>query len=158
MATSGPPMSILATTFGAPRSMSPAGSGRKLEICHSIWATSIISMRRKASAQTTASSSQRQIIRFVTRTHPRNALLLRSRLQPNQKTATFVAGGFKVSLPQGFRGVRRCGLSILSRTENAFEDLAWTAGLSYTWKQLTFDVRYWDTNLSRPGVRCSQRT
>ena len=31
---------------------------------------------------------------------------------------------------------------------HAFEDLAWTAGLSYVWKSLTFDVRYWDTNLT----------
>lgn len=29
-----------------------------------------------------------------------------------------------------------------------FEYLVWTAGLSYIWKSLTFDVRYWDTNLS----------
>ena len=31
---------------------------------------------------------------------------------------------------------------------NALEQLAWTAGASYYWKSLTFDVRYWDTNLS----------
>jgi hypothetical protein len=31
---------------------------------------------------------------------------------------------------------------------NAFEQLAWTAGASYYWKSLTFDVRYWDTDLT----------
>jgi predicted NodU family carbamoyl transferase len=27
-------------------------------------------------------------------------------------------------------------------------DDAWTVGVSYAWKSLTFDVRYWDTDLS----------
>jgi hypothetical protein len=30
---------------------------------------------------------------------------------------------------------------------DAFEQLAWTAGVSYDWKAMTFDVRYWDTDL-----------
>ena len=30
----------------------------------------------------------------------------------------------------------------------AFESLAWTVGVSYAWHSVTFDVRYWDTDLS----------
>ena len=29
--------------------------------------------------------------------------------------------------------------------------LAWSAGLSYSWKFLTFDIRYWDPDLSDEG-------
>ena len=66
------------------------------------------------------------------------------------KTATFIAGGFKVPLPRDFAAYAGVGYQFFE-DRNAFEDLAWTAGLSYTWKQLTFDVRYWDTNLSGQG-------
>ena len=63
------------------------------------------------------------------------------------KTATFVAGGVKVPLPNDFALYGGVGYQFFE-DKNAFEDLAWTAGLSYTWKSLTFDVRYWDTNLT----------
>jgi uncharacterized protein (TIGR02001 family) len=62
-------------------------------------------------------------------------------------TATFVAGGFKVPLPHDFSLYAGVGYQFFEDRE-AFEQLAWTAGVSYTWKALTFDVRYWDTNLS----------
>jgi uncharacterized protein (TIGR02001 family) len=64
------------------------------------------------------------------------------------KSATFIAGGAKVALPNDFAIYGGVGYQFFE-DKNAFEDLAWTAGLSYTWKSLTFDVRYWDTNLSR---------
>jgi uncharacterized protein (TIGR02001 family) len=63
------------------------------------------------------------------------------------KTATFVAGGAKVLLPKNFSLYAGVGYQFFE-DPHAFEDLAWTAGLTYTWKTLTFDVRYWDTNLS----------
>jgi uncharacterized protein (TIGR02001 family) len=62
-------------------------------------------------------------------------------------TATFVAGGVKVPLPNDFAVYGGIGYQFFE-DEAAFEDLAWTAGVSYTWKQLTFDVRYWDTDLA----------
>ena len=40
---------------------------------------------------------------------------------------------------------------------NAFEHLVWTAGASYYWKSLTFDVRYWDTDLSADACVVPQR-
>ena len=63
------------------------------------------------------------------------------------KTATFVAGGAKVLLTKNFSLYAGVGYQFFENPQ-AFEDLAWTAGLTYTWKTLTFDVRYWDTNLS----------
>ena len=63
------------------------------------------------------------------------------------KTATFIAGGVKVPLPHDFKAYGGVGYQFFE-DDNAFEDLAWTAGLSYTWKELTFDVRYWDTDLA----------
>ena len=39
---------------------------------------------------------------------------------------------------------------------DAFEQLAWTAGISYSWKSLTLDVRYWGTDLSDEG--CTARS
>ena len=62
-------------------------------------------------------------------------------------TATFIAGGVKVPLPNDFAVYGGIGYQFFE-DEAAFEDLAWTAGVSYTWKQLTFDVRYWDTDLA----------
>ena len=66
------------------------------------------------------------------------------------KNATFIAGGFKVPLPNDFAVYAGVGNQFF-QDKNAFGDLAWTAGLSYTWKELTFDVRYWDTNLTHEG-------
>ena len=62
------------------------------------------------------------------------------------KTATFIAGGGKVAFWKNFAAYAGVGYQFFE-DPHAFEDLAWTAGLSYYWKSLTFDVRYWDTNL-----------
>jgi uncharacterized protein (TIGR02001 family) len=62
------------------------------------------------------------------------------------KTATFIAGGVKVPLPHDFAVYGGIGYQFFEDPD-AFEQLAWTAGLSYTWKAVTFDVRYWDTDL-----------
>jgi uncharacterized protein (TIGR02001 family) len=63
------------------------------------------------------------------------------------KTATFVAGGAKVHLPHDVSVYGGVGYQFFEDPD-AFEQLAWMAGASYSWKSLTFDVRYWDTNLS----------
>jgi uncharacterized protein (TIGR02001 family) len=62
-------------------------------------------------------------------------------------TATFIAGGLKVPLPHDFSVYAGIGYQFFEDPE-AFEDLAWTAGVSYSWKALTFDLRYWDTDLN----------
>jgi uncharacterized protein (TIGR02001 family) len=62
------------------------------------------------------------------------------------KTATWIAGGGKVAFWKNFAAYAGVGYQFFE-DPNAFEQLAWTAGLSYYWKSLTFDVRYWDTNL-----------
>jgi uncharacterized protein (TIGR02001 family) len=61
--------------------------------------------------------------------------------------ATYVAGGGRVKFWKNFAAYAGVGYQFFENP-NAFEDLAWTAGASYYWKSLTFDVRYWDTNLS----------
>jgi uncharacterized protein (TIGR02001 family) len=61
--------------------------------------------------------------------------------------ATWVAGGGRVKFWKNFAAYAGVGYQFFENP-NAFQDLAWTAGLSYTWKTLTFDVRYWDTNLT----------
>jgi hypothetical protein len=63
------------------------------------------------------------------------------------KTATFIAGGAKVLWTKNFSFYGGLGYQFFE-DPHEFEDLAWSAGLSYTWKALTFDVRNWDTNLS----------
>lgn len=63
------------------------------------------------------------------------------------KTATFIAGGAKIPLPHDFALYGGVGYQFFE-DDNAFEDLAWTAGLSYNWKVLTLDLRYWDTDLN----------
>lgn len=46
------------------------------------------------------------------------------------------------------RGTRRWQLlHQLFEDPTAFEQLAWTAGVSYYWNSLTFDARYWETDL-----------
>lgn len=62
-------------------------------------------------------------------------------------TATFIAGGAKVQLDHGFAAYAGIGYQFFE-DDAAFEDLAWTAGLSYNWKVMTLDVRYWETDLS----------
>jgi uncharacterized protein (TIGR02001 family) len=63
------------------------------------------------------------------------------------KTATFPVVGAKWLFAKNFSLYGGVGYQFFE-DPHAFEDLAWTAGLSYVWKTLTFDVRYWDTNLS----------
>jgi uncharacterized protein (TIGR02001 family) len=62
-------------------------------------------------------------------------------------TATWVAGGGRVKLWENFMVYAGAGYQFFEDSD-AFEQLAWTAGASYFWKSLTFDVRYWDTDLS----------
>lgn len=62
-------------------------------------------------------------------------------------TATWVAGGGRVMLTKNFMVYAGAGYQFFEDSD-AFEQLAWTAGASYFWKSLTFDVRYWDTDLS----------
>jgi uncharacterized protein (TIGR02001 family) len=66
------------------------------------------------------------------------------------KTATFPVVGAKVLLTEKLSAYAGVGYQFFE-DPHAFENLAWTGGLSYTWKSLTFDVRYWDTNLSDDG-------
>jgi uncharacterized protein (TIGR02001 family) len=62
-------------------------------------------------------------------------------------TGTYVAGGGRVKFWKNFAAYAGVGYQFFE-DPNAFEDLVWTVGASYYWKSLTFDVRYWDTNLS----------
>ena len=62
-------------------------------------------------------------------------------------TATFVAGGVKIPLPYNFSAIGGVGYQFYE-DDDAFEQLAWTAGLAYNWEMLTFELRYWDTDLS----------
>ena len=63
------------------------------------------------------------------------------------KTATWIAGGGRVKPWKNVGIYAGIGYQFFE-DPNAHEQLAWTAGASYYWKSLTFDVRYWDTNLS----------
>lgn len=63
-------------------------------------------------------------------------------------TGTYVAGGGRVKLWRGKVGVYAGAGYQFFEDPNAFEQLTWTVGVSYYWKSLTFDVRYWDTDLS----------
>ena len=62
-------------------------------------------------------------------------------------TATWIAAGVRVPLPHDFSIYGGIGYQFIE-DPNAFEQFAWTAGASYSWKALTFDVRYWGTDLS----------
>jgi uncharacterized protein (TIGR02001 family) len=61
--------------------------------------------------------------------------------------ATWVAGGVRVPLPHDFSIYGGLGYQFFEDPD-AFEDFAWTAGISYSWKALTIDARYWGTDLS----------
>jgi uncharacterized protein (TIGR02001 family) len=61
-------------------------------------------------------------------------------------TATWIAGGGRVMLWKNIGAYAGAGYQFFENPA-AFEQFAWTAGVSYFWKSLTFDVRYWDTNL-----------
>ena len=65
-------------------------------------------------------------------------------------TATWIAGGVRVPLPHDFSVYAGLGYQFIDDPD-AFEQLAWTAGISYSWKALTLDVRYWGTDLSDEG-------
>ena len=65
-------------------------------------------------------------------------------------TATFVAAGVRIPLPNDFSVYGGVGYQFFEDPD-AFEQLAWTAGVSYSWKSLTLDVRYWDTDLGDDG-------
>ena len=64
------------------------------------------------------------------------------------KTGTWIAGGGRVMLSKNIMVYAGAGYQFFEDPK-AFEQLAWTAGASYLWKSLTFDVRYWDTDLSK---------
>jgi len=63
------------------------------------------------------------------------------------KNATFPVVGVKYLLTDKLSVYAGVGNQFF-QDPHAFEDLAWTAGLTYVWKSLSFDVRYWDTDLS----------
>ena len=65
-------------------------------------------------------------------------------------TATWIAGGVRVPLPHDFSVYAGLGYQFIDDPD-AFEQLAWTAGISYSWKSVTIDVRYWGTDLSDEG-------
>ena len=62
-------------------------------------------------------------------------------------TGTYIAGGGRVKLWKNIGVYAGAGYQFFE-DPNAFEQLVWTAGISYYWKSFTFDVRYWDTDLS----------
>ncbi|MEQ1953571.1 TorF family putative porin [Mesorhizobium sp. CN2-181] len=62
-------------------------------------------------------------------------------------TATWVAAGVRVPLPHDFSIYGGIGYQFFEDPD-AFEQFAWTAGLSYNWKAVTLDLRYWGTDLS----------
>jgi uncharacterized protein (TIGR02001 family) len=63
------------------------------------------------------------------------------------ETNTFPVIGAKWLLPRNFSLYGGVGYQFF-QDPKAFESLVWTVGVSYGWKSLTFDVRYWDTDLS----------
>ena len=71
------------------------------------------------------------------------------------KSGTWVAGGVRVPFPNDFSVYGGIGYQFFE-DPNAFEQLAWTVGASYSWKAVTFDLRYWDTDLS--GDECAVRS
>jgi len=70
-------------------------------------------------------------------------------------TATFVAGGVEVPLPHDFTVYGGVGYQFID-DPRAYEQLVWTAGANYSWKSLTFDLRYWDTDIG--GRACVARS
>jgi uncharacterized protein (TIGR02001 family) len=62
-------------------------------------------------------------------------------------SATWLAGGVRVPLPHDFSAYAGIGYQFFEN-DDAFEQLAWMAGVSYTWKAVTLDLRYWDSDLS----------
>ena len=61
--------------------------------------------------------------------------------------APSLQAGVRVPLPHDFSLYGGLGYQFFE-DPNEFEQFTWTAGISYYWKTLTFDVRYWGTDLS----------
>lgn len=70
-------------------------------------------------------------------------------------SGTYVEGEVTVPLPHDFSLSGGAGYQFFEDPD-AFEQFAWNVGVSYAWKSLTFDVRYWDTDL--PGDECIARS
>lgn len=70
-------------------------------------------------------------------------------------TGTYVEGQVSIPLPKGFSFSGALGYQFFEDA-GAAEQLTWNAGLSYSWKALTLDLRYSDTNLS--GEECIVRS
>ena len=70
-------------------------------------------------------------------------------------SGTWLAGGVRVPLPHDFTAYIGAGYQFFENPD-AFEQFAWMAGVSYSWKAVTIDVRYWDTDLS--GDECIVRS
>lgn len=65
------------------------------------------------------------------------------------KTATWIiAGGGKVKPWKNIGVYAGVGYQFFEDPNARPEHMAWTAGISYYWKSVTFDLRYWDTNLT----------
>ena len=62
-------------------------------------------------------------------------------------SALYAEGNTTVALPNNFSFSGALGYQTFA-TGTRPDYLTWNAGLSYTWKSLTFDLRYWDTDLS----------
>ena len=70
-------------------------------------------------------------------------------------TGTYVAGGGRVKLWKRVGVYAGAGYQFFEDPK-AFEQLVWTASISYYWKSFTFDVRYWDI-ISATMNACSKR-
>jgi uncharacterized protein (TIGR02001 family) len=62
------------------------------------------------------------------------------------ETATWIAGGGGMKFWKNFVAYAGVGFQFFEDPDAL--ELAWTAGLSYYWQSFTFDVRYWETDLS----------
>ena len=62
-------------------------------------------------------------------------------------SALYAEGNTTVSLPNNFSFSGALGVQTFATTGRP-DYLTWNAGFGYTWRSLTFDVRYWDTDLS----------
>ena len=70
----------------------------------------------------------------------------------NGFSALYAEGNATIGLPNNFSFSGALGYQTFETADRP-DYLTWNAGLSYTWKSLTFDVRYWDTDLS--GNECA---
>ena len=115
---------------------------------HPTLATCTISMHRKMLVRTTGKSTPKRKIRSA-----------RMISLPFAGSFSSLPTTIKAALPapasQGGAGqaVENSGVYAgagyqFFEDPNAFEQFVWTAGVSLYWKSFTFDVRYWDTDLS----------